>query len=377
MPSLSRRLAGAALLLGSAGGAVRQPHPASYRLVRNQDRPVLVPPGVSGPDLKKRRFTAPAGPARAGCAEVQRRGRNVRVTVGQDALRTRPPGWLSTWTGELEERGCVAPGAGANLAARIVEGLPLPPAAPFHLLYASNTQAGFAGLAPGKLELVLPVWREGTPPDVEPLESVRTTGNDTQLTLEVKASPALLGYDRVWYGVQPNPAAAGFRIVFLAAERHVQGTVQARDAASAGCLHFDTAPRFYRLLYKSRRANDLLPAIVLGAPTRAALDTATRAAAGADSCAGFAAGTCALIPKHVAINAYIVVTVNGRETPLAARSSVADAIRAGGERNPAATLPRLTLTRPYAGRPAPVEFERCRRDVLDLTLAGGESVSWR
>jgi hypothetical protein len=39
-------------------------------------------------------------------------------------------------------------------------------------------------------------------------------------------------------------------------------------------------------------------------------------------------------------------------------------------------LPTLAITKPYAGKPAPLEFDRTKQDILALVLSGDEDIRW-
>jgi hypothetical protein len=85
-----------------------------------------------------------------------------------------------------------------------------------------------------------------------------------------------------------------------------------------------------------------------------------------------------VIPRRVAVNPFMVVMVNGVEVRLAWRGSVRSAILAGGgPRQPQEILPRLAVSKPFAGKLTPVEFDRTSQDIFNLVLLGGESISWK
>src|ERR1039458_2376108 len=148
---MSRVLAATLLLsMVTSGCAVRQ----TYRLVNQGAGRVLIPPGISRPDVGQRTFTADIATGRGSCAPaeagiaIQPRHGRVRVTVTRDPLLKQPPGWLSTWTAHAELQGCIAAGEGLKLAARIVESLPLDPRAAWRLLHADDRQTGYVDLGP-------------------------------------------------------------------------------------------------------------------------------------------------------------------------------------------------------------------------------------
>src|SRR5260370_36194893 len=95
-------------LLFYTGCAVWKPAFQNYRLIKRDSGEVLIPPGVSGPDVAQRIFWADVAAGRNHCpgaAEaigLQIRRKRVRVTVRKDVLLQQAPGWLSNWTFELE-----------------------------------------------------------------------------------------------------------------------------------------------------------------------------------------------------------------------------------------------------------------------------------
>lgn len=358
---------GLVLLIAGAGCAVRT---SSYHL---QDH-VLIPPGVRDAGLTRRSFSTNISAGRGPCLPdesgigIERKRANVRVTVTQSALRNRPPGWLNTWTAAAESRGCVAPGAGLQLAARIVESLPLDPNAAYSLLHANDRLSGYVDLGPeNRIEVVSPILREG--PAV--LESSKISGGNTSLTVEVKSSANLLGYEIAYYEIRPK-ADFGFTVTPISAERHIGGKTEPRPRPATDYFRFPPQAAFYRLFYKADRS-----ATVLAAPTRAELDRNTQTfQADPEICGRPAGPLCAVIPKGVAVNPDVFVMVNGIRTAVPVGSTVGSAIGAA-EENPEAALPRLTVRKPYGGKPAPVDFNPASKAILGLMLNGGEQISWR
>ena len=43
---------------------------------------------------------------------------------------------------------------------------------------------------------------------------------------------------------------------------------------------------------------------------------------------------------------------------------------------PDAVLPTLAITKQYAGKQAPVEFDRTKPDILGMVLTGNEEIRW-
>jgi len=176
-----------------SGCAVRQPAPQTWRLTPH----ALIPPGVAGPEVAQRTFTADVEWGGGPCpAPVRKRGQRLQITVSREFLIQQPDGWLTSWTEDLEAQRCVVPGSGAKLAARIAGSLPLDPDQIFRLLYASDRQSGNVDLdANTRLQVVSPIMAEGTSfgePSVN--RSAETTGQGNTLTLTLRAPDGMLGY---------------------------------------------------------------------------------------------------------------------------------------------------------------------------------------
>ena len=366
-----------AFLLVNVGCAVRQPQ--SYRLVPQGKSSVLIPPGVTGPDPARREFKADIPSGRGKCAadqdavEMRPRGKSVRLTVNRDALARQAPGWLSKWTAAAESRDCIAPGQGLRLGIRIIESLPLDPGIAYRLLYASGARTGYVDLGPEiRLQVNSPVLREGTPADEPIIESSRISG----LTVEVKSSANLLGFETAWYAVRPKPNAIGYEIAPISAEKHVAGATEALAGPATNYFQFSPQTAFYRLFYKSDQGTTKI--VIAGAATRAELDNVARSLdSDPDACRKLGAGMCVVLPQYVAANPDVVVAVNGREVALPVGASVGAAIQAGGEKDPQRVLAQLIVRKLYRGKPVAVEFDRASLDILAMNLLGGEEISWR
>jgi hypothetical protein len=378
---MSRVFAATLLLwIVTTGCALRQ----TYRLVKQDAGRVLIPPGISRPDVGQRTFTADIAAGRGSCAPaegaiaIQSRNGRVRVTVTRDPLLKQPPGWLSAWTAQAESQGCIAAGEGLKLAARIVESLPLDPRAAYRLLHADDRQTGYVDLGPEtRLQVVSPILREGSPPDAPILEESNLTGEGNRLTLTLKSTPNLVGYETAWYAIQPKAGQIGFAISPLSAERHIQGKVEPAAAPAINYLKFESQAAYYRLFYKADQGE--VVEVVLAAPTRAELDRQTRAFNSDPAlCAQVPSQACVVIPKRVALNPFLVITVNGSETTVPVGSTVRGAIQtATGARNIERLPPELEVYKLYAGKPVAVEFDRDSIEILGLVLSGGERVSWK
>jgi hypothetical protein len=368
---MRRLLCGLCLLLPLLGVGCATRGPSTYRLSQG----VLVPPGVAGPAVARRDIVSGAsggGPCRSADRgiEIRRRGRNVRVTAAREHLAGRPPGWLASWTLALESQGCLATGEGLRLAARIVESLPLDPAAAFRLTHVDDRRSGYLDLGPeNRLQVDSPIMREGAPADAPAIESAKING----LTVELKASANLLGFETAWYAIRAKERGVGFAIAPLYSESHIEGKAERQPTPRTNYLRFRPDAGFYRIFYRGDRT-----IVLLSAPTRVDLERQTEALnKDPNACAGFPAETCVMIPRNVGVNADVVASVNGREIALPVGATVASAIRAAGERAPERILPGLAVTRLFAGKPAAVEFDRASADILSLLLMGNEEISWK
>jgi pimeloyl-ACP methyl ester carboxylesterase len=342
--------------------------PPAWRLTNK----VLVPPGIAGPGVAQRTFTADIEAGGGTCPpEIRVRGRRVQVTVSRDTLLKQPAGWLTAWTEELEASKCISPREGPKLAGLIAGSLPLDPNAAFKLLNAGDRLAG-ADLGPGiRLQVVSPILVDGKsfePP--VPVEEPTGTGKTLNLTFKV---PNLLGVETDLYGVRQRAGRPGFVIVPLGADRKIDGKTEHVSQPATNYFQFSENAAFYRLFFKAGQSE--FTALVVAGRTRAELEAAVLNPALA-SCMDLPPGMCVTLPKHVAVNSMIAVTVNGKEALVNWGSTVDAAIRASGERQPGSVLPRLSLSRPHDGKLVAVDFDRSDPAILGLVLAGGENISW-
>ena len=309
-----------------AGCAARRP-PDSYRLVRREGGVVLMPPGVSNPALERRTIRA--------------EGR--RITVDRRELLAHPPGWIAEWS---EQQGW-----GFDAAARIAEALPLEPNLPYRLLHGAHI--GSVDLGPeSRLQVVTPILRAGASPNSELLETAGVSGGDRHLSVDLKASAALIGYETAWYAARRR-ASGGLEFVAVGSA-----------SAAGNYLQFPETARFYRLVYKSSEENQVASAVLVSAATRSELEEKTRA------------GTGVQIPKRVALNAYVAVTANGTEIAAPNGATVRGVLVQAGEKDPAGAIGRLRVWKPYGGRLREILRERGDAEILRLAVHGGEVITW-
>jgi hypothetical protein len=357
------------------GCAVHRPVTANWRLIQQQSGDVLIPPGVTKPDLASRTFAVDLAAGHGPCPpSIRAKGKRVFVTVTRETLLQQPQGWLTTWAAGIESQGCIAPGEGAALAARVAESLPLDPTLAFRLLNRDDRQSGQVDIAPPvRLQVVSPILRDGAAPDAPIID---TSGNGNSITVTLKASDNLIGYETAWYAALPRTNGIGFTIAPLYADRHVKDQTEHRSQPANNYLQFPSDAAFYRLFYKSGQTD--FTALVVAASTRAELDRRTGILdTAAASCVKLKGELCVEIPRRVAINPMVPVTVNAVEVMVAWGANVAEAIRNSGERQPQDVLPKLTVYRLYNGHPRPVDFDHSNPAILRLNLTGGEVISWK
>ena len=350
-------------LLLLTGCALRQPFPATWRLTGR----TLTPPGVAA-GLTQRTFTVPImGKPRCPASDavtVQARASRLRVTVHGDSLAAQPRGWLTTWTEQAESLGCIAPGQGARLAARIVESVALPSGADLRLLRVDGMPNYVEIGAGNRLQVISPILRAGANPEAPLFETGKTTAEGGGLAVELKSSPDLIGFETAWYDLQPKTAGRGFAIVASSAEASIEGKVQSRPAPARNYFQFASEMGFYRLFYKADQSE------VLAASTaRAALP------ADLEACGRPGGPVCLPIPRGVAVNPYLMVYVNGSPVAVGIGSDLAALIR-NLRLSPDKVLPTLAITRLWAGKPVVLEFDRSQPDVLRLVFTGNEQIRW-
>ena len=361
----------------ATGCAIHKSPIQTYRLVASGGNPVLVPPGVATPDLAQRtlKTNAAAGQRKcspsAGPIAFKTSGRRIRITVTRETLLQQPAGWLTEWTADLESQGCLAPGAGPKLAEQVAEALPLDLNRAFQLLHSNQLD-----ITPQMtIQVVSPILREGAATDTPLAEPVETSGRGTSLTVRLRSTANLLGYETASYAVRPKPGGIGLSIVPLYADRHIGTETERRGSPTKDYFQFPSAAAFYRVFYEAQQTE--YAAIIVGARTPADLEQRSKIlATGTASCEKLNNELCVAVPKQVAINGLIPVTVNGGQTLVAWGSNIGGVLRAAGERE-AHAMPRLLVQKSYNGKLVQVEFDHASSAVLNLIVSGGEVISWK
>jgi hypothetical protein len=350
------------------GCAVRQPVPATWRLAGR----TLMPPGVAA-DLAERTFTAPNVPPIAGrsrCAEsdaitIQPRRRRLVVTVRRDALLKQPRGWLTNWTEQGESMGCVAPGQGAALAARILESIALPSGADLRLLRADDMPNYVEIGAGNRLQVISPMLRAAANAEALEYEVGKVTGAGNSLTVDLKSSPpVLIGVETAWYDLRPKTGGRGFTIVASSAETNVRGKVEGQAAPARNYFQFAPEMGFYRLFYKADESE-----VLAAAGTRAGLPTDP------ETCDRPGGPVCLAIPRGVGVNPYMFVNVNGNPVGVGIGTDLRGLLRTM-RLSVEKVLPTLAITKLWGSKPVAMEFDRGQPDVLNLVLTGNEQIRW-
>lgn len=363
--------------------AVRQP--ASWRLAKQNTGQILIPPDVTRKNLAQRTFTAEVAgngpcPATTGVIDVKRRGKRARVTITASKLDEQPAGWLRSWGSQLEEQRCLAPGEGITLAERIAESVALDPAGAFHLLYRDDRKTGEVDIDQHiRLQVVSPFWREAGVGMIDgPIQSV--TGTDAHLTVTAKASDNLLGYERALYSVQSKATKAGYTIQPVYADRTLQlstgASTERRSQPAVNYFQFPADAAFYRLFYESTQTD--FAALVVAGRTITELDQRTQkleASGASASCKILNDDMCNAIPKDVAVNPVIAVTVNGAEVLVPRGATIGSVMRLPATPQSVEALGRLQVFRPWNGHLVPVTFDRTDQGILRVILRGGEVIS--
>ncbi len=375
MISASLRLA-LFLLVTGIGCSIHKT--STYRLIPAAVNPVLIPPGVAKPDVAQRTFNAnvAAGhgqcPSTRGPIAIQTSGRQIRVTVTRELLLQQPIGWLNEWTADLESQGCIAPGTGPKLAEQIAESLPLDIDQAFHLLHSNQIDI----TAQMRIQVVSPIVREGVAPNSPVVDSAETSGRGNSITVNIKSSANLLGYETASYAVQTKTGGIGLSIVPLYADRHIGDETERRPEPVTNYFQFPSDAAFYRVFYEAQQTE--YAAIIIAARTRAELERRTKMlGTGTASCDKLNNELCIAVPKQVAINGLVPVTVNGSQTFVTWGTNIGGAIRAAGGQQANLVLPKLAVYKLYNGKPVGVEFDHASPGIFNLIVSGGEVISWK
>jgi hypothetical protein len=315
-----------------------------------------------------------------GAITLKRHGSKLRLTVTRDSLLRQPAGWLRQWTAEAENQGCAPVGTSMQLAERILESLPLDPSAAYRLMHGDSVVAGFAELGPeNRLQTMAPIMKSGNSPEANKIEITAVTGSDRELNVDIRQSDETIGVETSWYALRPKAAGPGLTIVPLSAERRVESQTTPVSGPLVNYFPFAADIGFYRLIYKAEmEGKGSITEIVVGAPNSLELQRRTRRVLDDfNTCKVTDPEMCAVLPRRVALNVVLAVTVNGQETPIGVGGTVRSAIMQGdGPSRVEDVVSTLSVRKPYDGKLVDVQFERASSAILDMTLLGGEVIDW-
>lgn len=364
--------------LTASSCAVRRSTAQTWRLLNN---PLLLPPDLATADIKTRSFKValPAGhgpcPANSEAITLKTKSKTATITVNRASLSQQQSGWLSNWAASLESHKCLPRIQAFQLAEQIAVSVPLDPSIAYRLLQTDNMLGGTVGLGTSDyLMVVSPLVKDSSKPI---LENETLSGNGVTLTLTVKSTDNLIGFERAVYKVQRNPNGNGYSITPQYADRHIDDKIERNAQPVTNYFQFPPAAAYFRFFYKTGE-NDFT-ALVVAARTPGELDVRTSQLSASNSaalCQKESESMCIVIPKAVAINPVVAVSINSEEKFLIRGTSLQTALQQTGQTKPEALLPRLKITKLWKGQPTPVQFDTSSNAILKLILQGGETISW-
>jgi hypothetical protein len=278
-----------------------------------------------------------------------------KLTVDRAELEKQERGWLVDWSAR-----CGDPA----LAVRVLEAVPLTTGVGYRLMHADDVRAGFIDVGPGnRIEVLSPIVRDGTDVNAPLIEEQSVGGTDQRIEVVLKTSPNFVGQEAAWFGFEPK-SGGGSRIAPISATARVRGIEMPLEGPAKNYFTFNGQTGYYRMFFKPEEQT----AVIVGAAAR---DQLPRDLSGCEKV------ECITLPKRVGINPYLEVSVNGKTVAVPAHvPPTMRAVLQAAKVRPQDVLPTLAITKPYAGKPAPVEFDRTKQDVLGLVLSGDEVIRW-
>jgi hypothetical protein len=367
----------------------------SYLLTRKNNAELLIPPGAALPaqgPLEIRLPKARKKPfAKEGCEvnrppmEVRWSGRTAYVRgkpdsealgFGQGSVSEQPSvldprgrvsgrpvaldpvEYVSEFRAALialEANGCLQPGEGQSLAARIAESFPLQPYFSYTLRFGAFDLNQFIDLTPDfRLRIIYPIYSE---------ESRSEKG-------EVKA------VETVYYKIVSDKQGDRVKIVEATDSTQKRGQTRPRQPAPA----FPSSFAHVRLLLRRSRSSKepVTVAIILSSPDTKTLDGVTKYidAGSEPSCQGIASSetNCIMFPPLTGVTAEIRVKVNGRDVFVHMGGLVMDAMEDEPE---GGALRPIRVKRLFHKRLAAINVDGNQKDILSLLLMPGDVVSYR
>ena len=183
------------------------------------------------------------------------------------------------------------------------------------------------------------------------------------------------GYEITWYEVQAAAGGIGVSIVPVSAELHIDDRIERRTEPANNYFRFAGEAAFYRVFYEAEQTE--YAAVVIAARTRSDLEHRTRTFTAGKATCEKGEELCIAVPKQVAINGLVPITVNGTQTFVNWGTTIGGALRAAGDPQRNGIIPRLAISKPYNGKSVVMEFDHSNPAIFNLIVTGGESISWK
>ena len=381
-------LAATALLCGlawiaSCGSGI--PRMASYRIVDSLGKATLLPPETVPNQTEWKRFPIRIPDINADCAlreqgiRVEVRGNRGHVFIQRDTLTARPPGWLPRWVDLLSERGCLPLSQRRPFVRTVLESYPLDLTRTYTVAFGQFYSASYVDFRRGqKLKVVGPVFRDGTPEgtrSVQP-DAVEITGKDGNLSIAVRSSRNLIGYEESWYSIESTRDGV-LRASLERTTLFQDG--EGKELQQPTVTRFRLVPesRFVRMIYFTRVADasdhDVL---IVSAARRSELeDRSRKVRENPSTCnASRAVDWCMENSLEVSFNLYVEVEYNGVSKVVIPGIRLGSFLTQETGMSIPQPLERVQIRRPYRNRLISVDFDPSSADVLSLPLQGGEEI---
>ncbi len=207
----------------------------------------------------------------------------------------------------------------------------------FHLLYSDQLDI----IPQMRLQVVSPILLQ-EPATNSAIPGSIETSSKGGISVTIKSQGNLVGYEIASYAVQTKAGGPGINIVPLYADRHIGAETEHRPAAAINYFQFPGEAAFYRVFYEAEQTE--YTALIIAARTRAELERRTKILeTGAASCESLNNELCVAVPKQVAINGLVPVTVNGNQILVNWRTTIGGIVRAAGGRESNVALQKLAI----------------------------------
>lgn len=279
---------------------------------------------------------------------------------------------------ELEAKGCLKTGGSSKVLDAFASMLALPSGMLYAARWGTYYQSAALDFQPEfRLKIIGPLLKAGAK-DVK----VDAAIPDKPGGIVVKSIEGLEGFETSYYRiVSGKPEGVTLQLVSVEHSRNGVATPVQRPSGFA--LKTMTEPRQMRLLFLRRVSKSDRDITLLSAKTLAQLEAATQrmqdARDAVAQCRAEREAECLALPRLTALNLELVVTANSREVSVPIGATVSAALEAAGVRGreqQRATLPTLTVRRPWRGKMIPVTPLDERAQLLSMVLIGGEQVRW-